>query len=211
MKRYLAVAVATTLIAAAAAAHVTAQAKGWKERIDLSADATDPDPAGEVKFMEMSGGFHTVNPKAAIFWNPANTASGNYTLKATFAQNARSSHPNYLGLLFGGKDLDGANQNYTYFLVAPQNGTWILKQRTGDQTKDVLPRAKNAAIVQLDAAGKATNTLEVRVTADKVDFVVNGTVVGSSPKAGVVTDGIYGFRVNHALPDNTITDLSLTK
>jgi hypothetical protein len=209
MKRYLAVATAITLIAAAAA--VSAQAPGWKQRIDASTSATDPDPAGQVKFMAMGAGFHTVNPQAATYWNPKNTAAGNYTLKATFAQNARSSHPNYLGLLFGGKDLDGANQNYTYFLVAPQNGTWILKQRTGDQTKDVLPRAKNAAIVQLDAAGKATNTLEVRVTADKVDFVVNGTVVGSSPKAGVVTDGIYGFRVNHALPDNTITDLSLTK
>src|SRR6185436_19145805 len=193
MKRYLAVAVATTLIAAAAAS-VAAQAKGWKERIDLSADATDPDPAGEVKFMEMGGGFHTVNPKAAIFWNPANTASGNYTLKATFAQNQRSSHPNFLGLVFGGKDLDKATQSYTYFLVAPQAGMWLVKARSGEQTKDVIPRGKSPAVVQLDASGKATNTLEVRVTADKVDYVVNGMVVTSTPKSAVTTDGIYGFR-----------------
>ena len=130
MKRYLAVAVAITLIAAAAAT-MAAQAPGWKERVDLSADATDPDPAGEVKFMAMGGGFHTVNPKAAIFWNPANTATGNYTLKATFAQNARSSHPNFLGLMFGGKDLDKATQSYTYFLVAPQSGMWLLKHADG--------------------------------------------------------------------------------
>ena len=37
MKRYLAVAVATTLIAAAAAT-VAAQAPGWKQRIDLSTE-----------------------------------------------------------------------------------------------------------------------------------------------------------------------------
>jgi len=209
MKRYFAVAVAITLLAAAVT--VAAQAPGWKERVDLSANATDPDPAGEVKFMAMGGGFHTVNPKAAIFYNPANTASGTYTLKATFAQNQRSSHPNFLGLIFGGKDLDKATQSYTYFLVAPQGGMWLVTQRTGDQTKDVVPRGKNPAVVQLDATGKATNALEVRVAADKVDYVVNGMVVASTPKGAVTTDGIYGFRVNHALPDNMITGLSVTK
>ena len=50
------------------------------------------------------------------------------------------------------------------------------------------------------ADGKSTNALEVRVGADKVDYVVNGTVVGSSPKAQTgKTDGIYGIRVNHLL------------
>ena len=208
MKRYLMVALAISTIAAATvAAQGTA---GWKQRIDRSTSATDPDPAGEVKFMAMGGGFHTANPSAAIFWNPKNVASGNYTLKATFAQNQRSSHPNYLGLMFGGKDLDGAAQSYTYFTVA-QNGTWLVKQRNGEATKDILARAANPAVVQLDASGKATNTLEVRVLADKIDYVVNGTVVGSSPKTGVPTDGIYGFRINHALPEVMITGLSLSK
>ena len=208
MKRYLVVALAISTIAAATvAAQGTA---GWKQRIDRSTSATDPDPAGEVKFMAMGGGFHTANPSAAIFWNPKNVANGNYTLKATFAQNQRSSHPNYLGLMFGGKDLDGPAQSYTYFTVA-QNGTWLVKQRNGEATKDILARAANPAVVQLDASGKATNTLEVRVLADKIDYVVNGTVVGSSPKTGVPTDGIYGFRINHALPEVMITGLSLSK
>jgi hypothetical protein len=41
----------------------------------------------------------------------------------------------------------------------------------------------------------------VRVGADKVDFVVNGTVVHSEPKTGPLakTDGIYGIRINHLL------------
>jgi hypothetical protein len=208
MKRYLALALAISTITAAT---LSAQAPGWKQRIDRSTSASDPDPAGEVKFMAMAGGFHTANPSAAIFWNPKNTATGNYTLKATFAQNQRSSHPNFLGLMFGGKDLDGPNQNYTYFLVAPQAGTWIIKQMVGTQAKDVVPRGKSPAVVQLDASGKATNTLEVRVAADKVDYVVNGTVVTSTPKSAVTTDGIYGFRVNHALPDNMITGLSVTR
>ena len=51
-----------------------------------------------------------------------------------------------------------------------------------------------------DDTGKSTNALEVRVGADKVDFVVNGTVVHSEPKSALgTTDGIYGIRVNHLL------------
>lgn len=211
MKQSVVTALVLSVILSAAGSVLAQTAPaGWKQRIDASTDASDPDPAGEVKFTTIPGGFHTANPKAAIFWNQANTATGNYVLKATFAQNARSSHPNYLGLIFGGKDLAAAGQSYTYFLIAPQNGMYLVKQRTGDQTKDVQ-RGPSDAVVKLDANNKATNTLEVRVSADKIDYVVNGTVVHSAPKAGVVTDGIYGLRVNHALPDVSITGLAVTK
>ena len=35
--------------------------------------------------------------------------------------------------------------------------------------------------------------------ADKIEFVVNGTVVDTIPKTGQTakTDGIYGIRINH--------------
>jgi hypothetical protein len=102
-------------------------------------------------------------------------------------------------LIFGGSGLDGPNQAYLYFLVA-QDGTFLVKRRIGDaKTEDVVGKTANAAIKKPDAAGKSTNDLEVRVQADKVDYAVNGTVVGSTPKAGLMTDGIYGMRVNHLL------------
>ena len=213
MKRYVVLAAAVVALAGitVSAQSQLTSAAGWKQRIDASTEASDPDPAGDVKFTAVSGGFHTANPKAAVFYHPSNTASGTYTLKGTFAQNARSSHVNYIGFVFGAKDLAGPTESYTYFLVAPQNGTYLVKQRTGagnNDTKDVVARAQSPAIVQLDASGKASNTLEVRVLADKIDYVVNGMVVGSSPKAGINTDGVWGLRVNHALPDVSITDLS---
>jgi hypothetical protein len=51
------------------------------------------------------------------------------------------------------------------------------------------------------ASGKSTNALEVRVGADKIDFVAHGVVVHTEPKSGAKakTDGIYGIRVNHLL------------
>ena len=203
------------VLAALTVAPLVAQApKGWKLRVDRSTSASDPDAAGTIKFMQMGSMMHAVNPQAAVYWNPSNTASGNYTLKGTFTQNARSSHPNFIGFVFGGKDLGGPNENYTYFLVAPQGGAFLVKQRTGTPntaTKDVVPRTPSPAVAQLDASGKATNTLEVRVLADKIDYVVNGMVVSSTPKAGINTDGIWGMRVNHALPDVSITGLSVSK
>ena len=47
----------------------------------------------------------------------------------------------------------------------------------------------------------SVNDLEVRVQANKIDYVVNGTVVHSTPKTGMTakTDGLVGIRVNHML------------
>jgi uncharacterized iron-regulated membrane protein len=174
--------------------------KGWKVRVDRSTSATDPDAAGAVKFVTSGSGFHATNPQAAVFWNPANTATGNYSLKGTFTLMKPSGHTNYYGLVFGGSDLEGPGQAYVYFLVA-QDGSWLIKRRDGDATKDVAPKASNDAVKKPDTSGKSTNALEVRVTADKIDYVVNGTTVHSTPKSGPTakSDGIYGIRVNHLL------------
>jgi hypothetical protein len=182
---------------------------GWKLRIDESREASDPDGAGSVRFTATGGGFRAVTPQAAVFWQPAASATGAYTLKGTFLLNEPSSHPNYYGLVFGGQNLDSAAQNYTYFTVA-QNGTWLIKKRQGEVASDVRPRGTSTAVRRPDATGKSTNDLEVRVGATNIDFVINGTVVHSMPKAGVATDGLYGMRVNHAL-DVTVTGLAVTR
>ena len=45
------------------------------------------------------------------------------------------------------------------------------------------------------------NALEVRVSDNEISYVVNGTVVDTTPKTGMTaeTDGVTGFRVNHLL------------
>ena len=197
MKRYVHI----TALALAAFAPLIAQApRGWKMRVDRSAEASDPDAPGDIKFVTMGAGFHATNPKAAVYWNPANTASGAYTLKGTFTLMKPSGHTNYYGLVFGGSALEGGQQSYLYFVVA-QNGTWLIKQRDGAATSIVAPKTPNDVVKKPDDTGKSTNALEVRVGADKTDFVVNGTVVHTEPKSGAMakTDGIYGIRINHLL------------
>lgn len=185
--------------------------KGWKVRSDHSADAADPDAAGAIKFTTTATGFHAVNPMAAVYWNPANTATGAYTLKGTFKLIKSNGYDEYYGLIFGGSNLEGPMQSYLYFMIT-DDGTYLIKRREGASTQGVSQKTPNDAVKKPDSSGSATNTLEVRVKADKVDFVINGTVVTSLPRSGPAgkTDGIYGLRINHQL-DVQIDNFSVSK
>src|ERR1035437_2552657 len=197
MNRHVDIAV----LALIALAPLVAQApQGWKMRVDKSTNASDPDAAGDIKFVAMGSGFHATNPQAAVFWNPANTVTGNYSLQGTFKLIKTSGHSEYYGIVFGGSDLEGAGQDYLYFMVAA-DGTWLIKRRTGDSTTSVSAKTPSDAVKKPGADGTSTNALEVRVMADKIEFVVNGTVVDTIPKTGQTakTDGIYGIRINHHL------------
>jgi hypothetical protein len=209
MKRHVRV---LMLVAAAALSLAAQSPKGWKMRIDRSASASDPDASGTVKFVTSGSGFHATTPQAAVFWNPANTVTGNYTLKATFTLlNYSTFDTNYYGLVFGGSDLDGPKQQYLYFMVA-HDGTWMIKRREGEAASTVAAKAQSSAVKTPATGEKPVNTLEVRVGAAKIDYVVNGTVVTSTPKTGATakTDGIYGIRVNHML-DVQVDGLVVTK
>ena len=96
--------------------------------------------------------------------------------------------------------LEGSSQNYNYFIIA-QDGTWQVKRREGDANSPTIAKGENAAVKKPGTDGSSTNDLEVRVLADKIDYVVNGTVVHSTPKTGMTakTDGIVGVRINHQL------------
>jgi hypothetical protein len=107
MKRHVSLALFVLLAVAPLAAQAP---KGWLVRADRSTSASDPDGAGAIKFSTSGSGFHAVNPQAAVYWNPANTATGNYSLKGTFTLMRPSSHANYYGLVFGGSGLEGSSQ-----------------------------------------------------------------------------------------------------
>lgn len=197
MKHFVGLVLAALLALAPAFAQAP---KGWKLRTDHSSDAADPDAPGANKFVVSGSGFHATNPMAAVYWNPANTATGNYVLKGTFKLIKSSGYDEYYGLIFGGNGLEGASQSYLYFMVT-DDGTYLIKRREGSSTQGVSPKTPSPAVKKPDASGTATNALEVRVMSDKIEFAINGTVVTTLPKTGAAakTDGIYGMRINHQL------------
>jgi len=167
---------------------------GWQARLDRAGADVN-----ELRFMSMGDGFHVTTGPHAIFWDPRQTASGSYTLSATFAQTKPSSHPNSFGLLFGGQDLDGAGQTYSYFLIR-EDGQFLVKTRRGDQTEDVTDGwARHEAVLSLDANGRARNALTVEVGAAEVRFLSNGTALASVPRGDLPLDGIVGVRFSHQL------------
>ena len=137
MLRRISLAILALTIAAPTMAQST---DALKVRVDRSTNSADPDDVPDVTLESAGDGFQVNTGPAAVVWNPANTASGEYTLGATFTLEAPSDHANYYGLVYGAGDLDGASQNYMYFLVA-QNGTYIVKHRANnDAVHDIQGR-----------------------------------------------------------------------
>ena len=234
MFRRLSLAALTLLLAAPLAAQVP---PGLRMRVDASTDASDPDDNPEVKVMQMGNQLHVTTGPAVVLWKDTDRATGNYTLRGTFTMLQPSGHRNFYGLVFGGSDLNGANQRYTYFTIA-QTGEFLIKTREGNavegtprglEAPTVQPATMHAAIVKPDASGRSVNTLEVRVSANQVQYVVNGQVVHTTPKTNVTvtlaaprgqtaptkpvtlsTDGIWGVRINHVLPGIVVENLGVT-
>ena len=170
-------------------------AEGWEARLDR-----DMDPTNVLNFRTMGTGVHatTTGAGAAIFWQPNSMAKGSYTISASFTQIRPSDHPNASGLFFGGSDLSGPNQRYSYFVVR-EDGQFLIRKRMGSEIPIVVDWTEHAAVNKLDAKGRSTNRLTVEVGSDQVRFLANGTEVWTLPRSVVDADGIVGLRINHLL------------
>jgi hypothetical protein len=163
---------------------------GWSVRPDRGT-------ADQISFSQTGNVMHFVMGPAGTFYNPAWTKTGNYKFSARVAQAKAPSHPTSYGIAFGGKDLAGPMQTYSYFLVR-QAGEFYIANREGDaRPTAVMPWTANAAIAKQGADGKQANVLGVEVKGEEVIFTVNGTEVARQPKAKLHVDGMFGFRNGH--------------
>lgn len=163
---------------------------GWSVRPDRGS-------ADQEKVTANNGNFHFTMGPAGTFWNPAWTKTGDYSYSARVKQTVAPSHPTSYGIMIGGSALAGPMQTYTYFLVR-QAGEFYIANREGDaRPTAVVNWTGNAAINKQAADGTQTNTLGIQVQGNDVIFTVNGTEVHRQPKAGLHTDGFYGFRIGH--------------
>lgn len=166
---------------------------GWAARLDSG--STKPEG---VRFMTMGSGVHFITGPAGIYWQPAMTKSGAYTVSATFNQMEAAAHPEAYGLFIGGSDLTGTGQKYTYFLVR-QDGKFMIKRRQGANTPTIADWTDSAAVKKTEGKTQGSNTLAIAVTADTVKFSINGTEVKSVAANQADVSGLIGLRINHNL------------
>jgi hypothetical protein len=195
-----------TLLAAPLAAQDNAPPEGWMVRLDRA------DRGESLQFQNMPPGFHlTTNRAAGVFYHPDRVASGEYKLSSTiYLFDPGERHRESYGLIFGGSDLQGSGQAYTYFIIR-DTGEFLIKRRHGETTSDVMAWTATDAIMAYpggDEQGK--NTLGVVVGAETVDFYINDTKVASLPRSNVDTDGIVGVRANHGL-NLHVTDVTVER
>jgi len=172
---------------------------GWSMRLD------DKDATKSAKFVTMGPGFHVTSGGAAIYWRAADAQKDNYTVTASFHQTAKitghGDHGEAYGVFVAGRDLsDAAKESYLYFEVR-QDGSYLVNHRAGAEVHKLVEWTPNAAVKKIDDAPTASNELAIKVAADSVRFIVNGTQVNALPRGAMLGDmsGQAGVRVNHNL------------
>ncbi len=225
------VAVAFALLAAStlgAQAQETARAvagggitvPGWTGKIDASEEKAGQ-ALNNAKLAKEGDGLRVTTGPAVTYWNPANKATGNYTVKATFNEPkymGLNDHPHPYGLVIGGNDLGTAQQSYLY-CAAYGNGNFIVRG-FGPESFQMNGRRgeANAAVKKAAAPGESiTQEIALSVKGDRVECAINGTVVAGYDKSALVaagklksTDGVYGIRFAHNT-EAVVTGLTLTK
>jgi hypothetical protein len=193
---------------------------GWTGKVDAS-ESKQGKTVNDAKFAKEGSGFHVITGPAITYWNPANQASGNYTVKATFNEPKYmnlNSHPHPYGLVIGGTGLGTDKESYLY-CAAYGNGNFIVRGFAPEPFQVNGRRGEaNAAVHKAAAVGEpVTQDIAITVTGSKIDCSINGTVVGSYDKSAVVTagklasaDGVYGLRFAHNT-EVIVSGFSVTK
>ena len=195
-------------------------APGWAGKVDPNEEKNGQSVNNGKLAMEGKD-LHVTTGPATTYWNPANKAAGDYTVKATFTESKYmnlNDHPHPYGIMIAGNDLGTPQQSYLY-CAAYGNGNFIVRG-FGPEAFQVNGRRgeSNAAVAKAAGPGQPVKQdISVSVKGDKVECSINGTVVGSYDKASLVaagklksTDGIYGIRFAHNT-DAVVSGLTMTK
>ena len=179
---------------------------GWTGKIDPKEEAAGL-TLNSAKLAKEGNALHVVTGPAVTYWNPANKATGDYTVKATFKEPkymSLNSHPHPYGIVIAGNDLGTAQQSYLY-CAAYGNGKFIVRG-FGPEAFQMNGRgAEDPAVNKAAGQGEpVTQEIAVSVKGDKVECSINNKVVASYDKSALVTagklkstDGIYGLRFAH--------------
>jgi hypothetical protein len=212
-------AIACALPAAVAAQDANRTVAGGGIEVPGWMGTTESGQTSDAKLTKVGDVLHVVTGPAITYWNPANRATGDYTIKATFTEAqymALNDHPHPYGLVIAGNDMGTPQQSYLY-CAAYGNGSFIVRG-FGPAPFQMGRRAPHDAVHKATGQGQpVTQEIALSVKGDKVECAINGTVVASYPKAELVTagklkstDGVYGIRFAHNT-EGSVAGLTMTK
>ncbi len=194
--------------------------EGWKGTVDPKEASRGMSVEG-ARLAKDGDALHVTTGPAITYWNPANTASGDYTVSATFTEPKYmnlNDHPHPYGIVIAGNDMGTPQETYLY-CAAYGNGTFIVRGFGPQPFQLNGPRGgADDAVHKAAAKGeRVTQRIAMSVRGDKVSCAINGTEVASYDKSAVVTggklkstDGVYGIRFAHNT-EGLVTDLTMAK
>jgi hypothetical protein len=192
---------------------------GWSGVVDAR-EATRGLAVTDSRLATEGRGLKVTTGPAITYWNPANRATGNYTVKATFTEAnfmGLNDHPHPYGIMIAGNDLGTPTASYLY-CAAYGTGTFIVRGM-GPAPFQMNGRGEaNSAIHKAAAKGApVTQEIAVSVNGDAVTCAINGTVVGTYARSALVgdgklksLDGVWGIRFAHNT-EATVMGLAVTK
>jgi len=192
--------------------------QGWTGKIDAGS-VRQGRTLNDSKFAQEGNAIHVIAGPATTFWNPANTASGDYTVKATFLEPKfmeLNSHAHSYGIVIGGNSM-GTDQMSFVYCVAYGDGNALVRG-FGPAVFTLLGTSPNPAVHKAAGVGQpVTQEITWRVKGGRAECSINGTVVAGYDKAQLVvpgklqsTDGVYGLRFSHNV-EAVITGFAMTK
>jgi len=192
--------------------------QGWTGKIDASS-VRQGRQLNDSKFVQEGSALHVTAGPATTFWNPANVASGDYTVKATFLESKfmeLNSHPHSYGIFVGGNKL-GTDAMSLVYCVAYGDGQALIRG-FGPAVFTLLGTSPNAAVHKAPGIGQpVTQEIAWTVKGGRAQCSINGTVVAGYDRAQLVapgrlesTDGVYGLRFTHNV-EAIVTGFSMTK
>jgi len=193
---------------------------GWTGKVDANAEKAGQ-TVNDAKFSQEGNAMHVTTGPAVTYWNPANKATGNYTVKATFQESKYmnlNNHPHPYGVMIAGNEIGTDKQSYLY-CAAYGSGNFIVRG-FGPEPFQMNGRRgeENAAVHKAAGPGEpVTQEIALSVKGNRVECAINGTVVAGYDKPAVVapgklvsTDGVYGLRFAHNT-EVTVTGFGITK
>jgi len=177
--------------------------KGWQGKVD--AGNKQGLTVNDSKFAPEGGGFRITTGAAGIYWNPANTNKGDFTVKGTFKEPKQTyNHAHPFGVFIAGRNLDTDAPSYLY-CVAYRNGNFIVNQFVDGKVTRILGRTPHAAIdTATGPEDDVTQEVGWTVKGSKAACIINGQAVHSVDRADAAStvkldsfDGVYGIRLSH--------------